>query len=131
MAKSSGGIGVHGGLNPGDGNYTGSVRNIETLKNIKHRQVYNEVGSAISRYHAVLGVREKNIKLADLSAGTLGVHVSSGGKSEANGRKPKLYTVAKKCYNLSYDEFTDVVHYLFQCTKKEIDDIATADDTPV
>lgn len=50
---------------------------------------------------------------------------------QRNGRKPKLYTVAKKCYNLSYDEFTDVVRYLFQCTKKEIDDIVTADDTPV
>lgn len=41
------------------------------------------------------------------------------------------YTSSQECYNLSYDEFTDVVRYLFQCTKKELDEIIKADDTPV
>lgn len=41
------------------------------------------------------------------------------------------YTSSQECYNLSYDEFTDIVCYLFQCTKKELDEIIKADDTPV
>ena len=96
MSKSSGGIGSHGGLNPGDGNYKGSVRNVESLKNIKQRQVYNEVGSAISRYHAVLGVRQREIKLADLSKGTLGVHVTSDGKSEGIYLNKKYFNQTKR-----------------------------------
>lgn len=47
------------------------------------------------------------------------------------GRKPKLYTIAKKAYNISYDEWKEVVVYVMQCTKKEVEDIIDKDDTPM
>ena len=47
------------------------------------------------------------------------------------GRKPKLYTIAKKAYNISYDEWKEVVVYVMQCTKKEVEDIIEKDDTPM
>lgn len=75
--------GTRGGLQPGDSNYKGSIKNVESLVKMKDPQMYKETKSAISRYHAVLGVRERNVKLATLSAGTLGVQVSYGGKSDA------------------------------------------------
>lgn len=79
MGKSSGG--VRGGLRPGDSSYKGNIRGVEPLKNIKNPQVYRDVTAAISRYHSVLGVRQQNVKLATLSPGTLGVHVTESGQS--------------------------------------------------
>lgn len=87
--------GTRGGLQPGDSNYKGEVKGVESLKNIKDRKLYNDVGQAISRYHSALGVRQKNIKLADLEAGTLGVHVTSGGKSEAVYLNKNVFKSAK------------------------------------
>lgn len=48
-----------------------------------------------------------------------------------NGRKPKLYTIAKKAYNLSYEEFCSTLKYLYQCTKNELKEIVEAEDTPM
>ena len=82
MGRNSG-VGARGGLQPGDSTYKGAIKNVESLIKIKDPQVYKAVGEAISRYHAVLGVRQRNVKLADLGSGTLGVHVTTGtGKSE-------------------------------------------------
>lgn len=75
--------GTRGGMQPGDSSYKGDVKNVEPLVNMKDPQMYKATKQAISRYHSVMGVRERNVKLADLSAGVLGVQVSSGGKSEA------------------------------------------------
>lgn len=47
------------------------------------------------------------------------------------GRKPKLYTIAKKAYNISFDEYKEVVKYLLQCTKAEINEISEKEDTPI
>ena len=47
------------------------------------------------------------------------------------GRKPKLYTIAKKKYNISHEEYKDVIAYLMQCTKKEINSIAEDENTPI
>lgn len=47
------------------------------------------------------------------------------------GRKPKLYTIAKNTYNVSYEEWKGVVLYLLQCTKDEVTKIANKDDTPI
>lgn len=88
--------GTRGGLQPGDANYKGKITGVESLKNIKDPQVYKEVGAAISRYHSVLGVRQKNVKLADLGAGTLGVHVTISGKSDAIYLNKKTFNQGKK-----------------------------------
>lgn len=87
--------GTRGGLQPGDSNYKGSIKNVESLKNIKDPQVYKEVTAAISRYHSVLGVRQKNVKLADLGSGTLGVHVTANGASEAIYLNKKTFNQGK------------------------------------
>lgn len=80
MAKSSGG--VRGGLVPGDATFKGKITGVETIKNIRDPQVYSEVKSAISRYHAELGVRQREVKLADLGGQASGVHVTINGTSK-------------------------------------------------
>ena len=84
MAKASGTTRNKrdGGLKPNDGNYKGKVGKPQSLKTIKNKAVYDAVMDAISRYHSVLGVRQKNVKLADLEEGVGGVHVTRGGESE-------------------------------------------------
>lgn len=47
------------------------------------------------------------------------------------GRKPKLYTIAKNTYNVSYEEWKGVVLYLLQCSKSEIKEIRKKEDTPI
>ena len=47
------------------------------------------------------------------------------------GRKPKLYTIAKKSYGITLDEFKDVVNYLWQLPKDEVREIAERGDTPI
>ena len=47
------------------------------------------------------------------------------------GRKPKLYTIAKKSYGITLDEFKEVVNYLWQLPKCEVKEIAEKDDTPI
>lgn len=90
--------GVRGGLQPSDSNFHGKISGVEPLANMKDPQMYKETKAAISRFHSVL------VKLATLSAGTLGVQVSSGGKSEAiylnkshfNSGKKAVLEVTKK-----------------------------------
>ena len=65
MGRNSG-SGSRGGLQPGDGNYKGKVIEVESLIKMKDPQVYKETMQAISRYHAVLGVRQREVKLAEL-----------------------------------------------------------------
>ena len=47
------------------------------------------------------------------------------------GRKPKLYTIAKKSYGITLDEFKEVVNYLWQLPKDEVKKIAERGDTPI
>ena len=42
------------------------IRNVTSLKEIQDPEVYRETSNAISRFHSVLGVRERDIKLADI-----------------------------------------------------------------
>lgn len=115
MGRNSGGVGSRGGLQPGDATFKGSVKGVESLIHIKDPQVYKEVASAISRYHSVLGVRQRNIKLATLSAGTLGVHVTQGGKSEGvylnkkyfNQKEKNIVTQTKKGYESGWHTKTN------------------------
>lgn len=57
MGRNSSGI--RGGLQPGDATYKGSVGKPEPLVNMKDPALYKATKEAISRYHAVLGVRQK------------------------------------------------------------------------
>lgn len=84
MGRNSGGSNpnAQGGLKENDSNYKGKIGKLESLSTIKNPAVYKEVGSAISRFHSVLGVRERNVKLATLGGGYGGVQVSQGGKSQ-------------------------------------------------
>jgi hypothetical protein len=106
MAKTSGSNSnppKTGGLPEGDSNYKGKVGKLESLVSIKNPAVYKSVKEGISRFHSVLGVRQKDIKIATLDAGTGGVHISQGGVSKQvvlnkqvfNGKDTTTQSVAK------------------------------------
>ena len=42
-----------------------------------------------------------------------------------------MYTIAKKSYGITLDEFKEVVNYLWQLPKDEVKKIAEKDDTPI
>ena len=73
--------GVRGGLQPGDGTVNTEVKGVQDLVKMKDPAMYRETKEAIARYHSVMGVRQKSVKLADLSDGTLGVHRTINGES--------------------------------------------------
>lgn len=88
--------GTRGGLQPGDSSYSGKIGKPEPLVNMKDPQMYKETKAAISRYHAVMGVRQRSVKLAELSGGTYGVHVTVNGKSDAVYLNKKHFNQGKK-----------------------------------
>lgn len=47
------------------------------------------------------------------------------------GRKPKLYTIAKRAYNVSREEWNEVKLYLLQCTEDDLDKLIARKDTPM
>ena len=69
---------------------------------MKDPALYKATKEAISRYHSVLGVRQKNVKLAELSAGTYGVHVTANGKSEGVYLNKKHFMQTKKAVEASH-----------------------------
>ena len=60
-----------------------------------------------------------------------GNRFSSTNQPANRGRKPKLYTIAKKAYNVSREEWNEVKLYLLQCTPSEIDKIIDKKATPL
>lgn len=84
MAKTSGTTRNKrdGGLKVGDEQFKGKVGRPQSLSTIENKKVYDEVMSAISRTHSVLGITQKKVKLADLPDGYGGVHVTRDGVSE-------------------------------------------------
>lgn len=60
-----------------------------------------------------------------------GNRFTSDNQPTNRGRKPKLYTIAKKSYGITLDEFKEVVNYLWQLPKEEVKEIAEKDDTPI
>jgi len=113
MGKSSGSDrkSAGGGIkNDGGGNYGGSVKNPESLKNIKDRELQREIQQGISKYESRLRIGTRNIMLADL-AGAYGVHVTAGGKSEGiyldkktfkNGSVDKVSSSKRAAYNSKF-----------------------------
>lgn len=61
----------------------------------------------------------------------LGNRFSSENQPVRNGRRPKVYTIARQAYNLSYEEFCRTLNYLYQCTKKELEEISEDENTPI
>lgn len=80
MGRNSGGTGS--GTKDGGGSFKGKIKNVGSLVEMKDPAMYKATKQAISRYHSVMGVRQREVKLADFS-GAYGVHVTAGGKSEA------------------------------------------------
>lgn len=133
MAKSSGSDrkGSGGGIkNDGGGAFGGDIKNKESLKNIKDRELQREIQQGISKYESRLGLRTKNIMIADLS-GAFGVHVTVGGKSEGvyldkktfkNGTVEKINKVKKAAYKSKFLTATNkpvqhtIVHELGHAT---------------
>lgn len=63
--------------------------------------------------------------------GKYGNKFTSTNQPANRGRKPKLYSIAKKVYRITLDEWRDVVLYLMQCSKAELEAIANDADTPI
>lgn len=101
MGRNSGGVGKQGGLKPGDSSYKGKIKNVESLVHMKDKAMYKDTKAAISRYHSVMGVRQRNVKLADMSAGVLGVHVTKGGQSDAVYLNKAYFNTGKKSVTAS------------------------------
>lgn len=60
-----------------------------------------------------------------------GNRFSSTNQPARNGRKPKLYTMAKKGYNLGLPEFRDIVSWMWQMPRAELRRIGEDDQTPI
>lgn len=63
--------------------------------------------------------------------GKYGNKFTSENQPPNRGRKPRLYTLAKKGYNIGKEEFYDVLMYLMQLPKPELKDIAESEKHPV
>ncbi len=60
-----------------------------------------------------------------------GNRFSSTNQPAVRGRKPTLYKMAKKAYNISLMEYKDVERHLIQCTKGELKVLKEKEDTPI
>lgn len=60
-----------------------------------------------------------------------GNRFTSDNQPANRGRKPKLYTLAKKGYGIGFDDFKEVSGYLMQLPKKELEAIEKREDTPI
>ncbi len=131
MAKTSGSnVGRTGGFTGGDYNYKGKIESPKPLSSMKHNDVYREIKQGIAKYHSRLGVRQQNIKLANLDGNTNGVHVTSGGQSSNiylnatvyNKTKPEIIARTRKAYTSGWTTKTNkpiqhtVVHELAHAT---------------
>ena len=56
---------------------------------------------------------------------------SSENQPEKNGRKPKLYNLAKEGYGLGLPEFCEIVQWLMQMPKEELRKISEDRETPI
>lgn len=99
--SGSGGGGGGGGLDR-DTTYKGSIKNVESLVHMKDPAMYKATKEAISNFSAKLGVPEKNIKLADLSGGVMGI-----------GAKGEVY-LNKKYFNKSAKDFKNTMQKTYE-----------------
>lgn len=69
-----------------------------------------------------------NKRIAELGKKT---RFTSENQPKNNGRKPKLYTIAKKAYGLSYEEYKEMRMYLMQLSKTELEELSNDPSTPM
>lgn len=105
MGKSSGGT---RDFPKGGDLYEYEVKNVRDLATIKDNAVYREMKRGISRYHAVMGVRQRSVKVADLPSDVRGAHASIGGKSISIYLNSQIYdkytkSALEKQVRRSYD----------------------------
>ena len=105
------------GVLEGDSSYNGKIENVESLRNIKDPQMYKAAKQTIARYHSVLGVRTREVKLADLGKGVLGVGNEDGvylQKKFFNQDKKDFVNSMKEMYKEGYQTKTNkpVAHVL-------------------
>lgn len=85
-----------GGMTEGDFDAGGKgvkmPKDLAGLVSIQNPQVYKSVKQAISRFHSVLGVRQKEVKIGTLPSGVGGVHFTENGAS-------KLVVLSKSVFN--------------------------------
>lgn len=130
MGRNSGG---NRGTKDGGGDFKGEIKNVGPLVEMKDPAMYKATKQAISRYHAVMGVRQREVKLADFD-GAYGVHVTTGyGESKAvylnrkfvNGGHKKVVSTLKHDYDKKWLSSTNkpsahiVTHELAHATWNE------------
>lgn len=67
MGRNSGGV-TSGGTPKGRGdvNYKGKITGLRDLVTVKDKAVYKELKEGISRYHTMLGVRQKDVRVGTM-----------------------------------------------------------------
>lgn len=107
-AGAGGGLNRRGGLSGDVGSGRTTIKNVETLKNIKDPALYKEMSRAIGRYYAVMGLEERNVKLADLGKTTLGVAVV------VDGDRAGVYLNKKDFKNATKAEVTNAMKSMYK-----------------
>lgn len=110
MGRNSGGTPGGAQGKDGDSTYKGSIKNVEPLVKMKDPQMYKATKQAISRFHSVMGVRERSIKLADLSGPTMGISGKDGiflNKKYYNKGYKKMVQIEKKDYKSGFSTKTN------------------------
>lgn len=118
MGRNSGGVVNVSGGGAAAGIVGKAVKNSRSISTIKDRSVARELQQGISRFHAVLGVRERSVRIADLSGmNALGV-TYIGGEGKSNGillnekffdrkRKTIISEVRKNHYDSGFQNRTN------------------------
>lgn len=89
--RAGGGTAGSGGFGRGDGWFSGDVKGVESLKNIKDQRLYTETKKTISRFYKELGIPQRNVKLGTLPDNVAGVHITNQGKSEGVYLNKKIF----------------------------------------
>lgn len=72
-----------------------------TLGSMQHRDMEKQIGRAISRYEKVMGVRERHVRLADIS-GAYGVTYINANGSQGIYLNRKIFDTSKKKFEAAY-----------------------------
>ncbi len=118
MGRNSGGVVNVSGGGAAAGIVGKAVKNSRSISTIADRSVAKELQQGISRFHAVLGVRERSVRIADLSGmNALGVtYLGGDGKSTGillnekffdRKRKKIINDVRKNHYDSGYKNRTN------------------------
>ena len=80
----------------GDFGFKGKVENVRSLVTVKDKAVYKELKEGISRFESSLGVRQRNVKIAKMQSGVIGVHATVGGKTDGVYLNSRYFDQSKK-----------------------------------